>query len=126
MVRPNDQAEHTDTRHGVDHPDRAKHGLTRKGGDHVADLKSGWQASAPHQPKGSFVHSEGAAIQLVSRRFIGTADIEDLGNPGNPRFEAGNSWEPAAFIDQACTDLATQLNTWVEHPLGCGLKSNQD
>ena len=23
------------------------------------DLKSGWQASAPHQPKGSFVHSEG-------------------------------------------------------------------
>ena len=37
MVRPNDQAEHTDTRHGVDHPDRAKHGLTRKGGDHVAD-----------------------------------------------------------------------------------------
>ena len=59
MVRPNDQAEHTDTRHGVDHPDRAKHGLTRKGGDHVADLKSGWQASAPHQPKGSFVHSHG-------------------------------------------------------------------
>ena len=37
MVRPNDQAQHTDTRHGVDHPDRAKHGLTRKGGDHVAD-----------------------------------------------------------------------------------------
>ena len=37
VMRPNDQAEHTDTRHGVDHPDRAKHGLTRKGGDHVAD-----------------------------------------------------------------------------------------
>lgn len=37
MVRPNHQAEHTDTRHGVDHPDGAKHGLSRKGGDHVAD-----------------------------------------------------------------------------------------
>ena len=39
-------------------PIPAKHGLTRKGGDRC-DLKSGWQASAPHQPKGSFVHSEG-------------------------------------------------------------------
>src|SRR5512142_1320858 len=43
MVRPNDQAEDTDTRHGVDHPDGAKHGLSRKGGDHVADQTKGRQ-----------------------------------------------------------------------------------
>ena len=29
------------------------------------------------------IHSVAAGIEKVSRRFIGTADIEDLGNPGN-------------------------------------------
>ena len=49
------------------------------------------------QGKHGHPRSYSQSICLVS---IAVAAGTDLGNPGNPRFEAGNSWEPAAFIDQ--------------------------